>query len=123
MKKSIVYVLMLVSFIASFSSGYLLHGYLRNVNNDNQPQSEYEKVIFELEHGIKMAQARGDYRCCIEPACTMCYLEANKWNNFTPGTCACDDLAAQGRETCPQCEHSLNCEGGEDFRGCEINDK
>jgi len=37
-------------------------------------------------------------------------MEANQWNNFTAGTCACDDLIAQGKEPCPQCKRGL-CEG------------
>ena len=39
--------------------------------------------------------------CCIGPPCTMCYMEANEWNNHTPGTCDCEGLIAQGKEVCP----------------------
>lgn len=57
--------------------------------------------------GINRAKAEGDYRCCIEPDCTMCYMEGNKWNNGEAGTCACDDLIAKGEKPCPQCEKAL----------------
>jgi len=52
----------------------------------------------------------------------MCYMEANQWNNFTPGTCACDDLIAQGKEPCPQCKAGL-CQVGEDASSCDSDNK
>ncbi len=61
------------------------------------------------DYGIHMAQERGEYRCCIEPACTMCYFEANKWNYGKAGTCVCDDFIARGEEPCPQCVNALDC--------------
>lgn len=73
------------------------------------PQEIHQKIIQERDGAIQKAVEAGDYRCCINPPCTMCYLEANQWNNFTPGTCACDDLIAQGKEPCPQCQKGL-CE-------------
>lgn len=74
------------------------------------PVEMYQRIIQERNFAIIQAVARGDFRCCINPPCTMCYMEANQWNNYTPGTCACDDLITQGKEPCPQCERGL-CEG------------
>lgn len=74
------------------------------------PGEMYKRVIKERDYAISQAIARGDYKCCINPPCTMCYMEANQWNNFTAGTCACDDLIAQGKEPCPQCKKGL-CKG------------
>jgi len=71
---------------------------------------EKQEMIVELrDEAIREAEETGEYRCCIKPACTMCYMEANRWNNFKAGTCACDDLLAQGEEACPQCKNGL-CE-------------
>ncbi|MCG2686431.1 hypothetical protein L6258_03655 [Candidatus Parcubacteria bacterium] len=64
----------------------------------------YDQILAERDYAIQQAVAAGDYYCCIEPPCTMCYMEANRWNNQTAGTCACDDLIAQGKEPCPQCQ-------------------
>jgi len=49
-------------------------------------------------------------------------MEANKWNNFQAGTCACDDLIAQGKEPCPQCKTGL-CEVGESASSCDSDNK
>ena len=70
----------------------------------------YQTIISQKDHAIQKAKAEGDYHYCIEPPCTMCYMEANEWNNQTAGTCACDDLIAQGQEPCPQCKGGL-CSG------------
>jgi hypothetical protein len=79
----------------------------------------HEQIIAHRDIAIAKAKERGDYRCCIHPPCTMCYMEANQWNNQTPGTCACDDLIAAGKEPCPQCVHGL-CES-ETEDSCEAN--
>lgn len=63
----------------------------------------FERIINHRNIAIKEATASGVYNCCVDPLCTMCYMEANKWNDHTPGTCACDDSIAQGKEPCPQC--------------------
>ena len=69
----------------------------------------HQQILSERDHAIKVASEDGYYNCCIEPPCTMCYMEANIWNNYEAGTCACDDLIAQGKEPCPQCKNGL-CE-------------
>lgn len=77
------------------------------------PQEMYNQLISQRDIAIQKAVERGDYRCCIHPPCTMCYMEANQWNNYKAGTCACDDLIAEGKKPCPQCERGL-CETTED---------
>jgi len=72
-----------------------------------EPGVKLQRIIREQEQAIQEAVKEGVYKCCIEPACTMCYMEANKWNNYQAGTCACDDLIAQGEEPCPQCQKGL----------------
>ena len=69
----------------------------------------HEHMTKTREYGIKMAHERGEYNCCIEPDCTMCYSEGNKWNYGKAGTCACDDFIARGEEPCPQCARALSC--------------
>lgn len=90
-------------------AGYFVFN-IQNPNfKDLAPGEMYERIIEQRDYAISQAVMRGDFRCCINPPCTMCYMEGNQWNNFTPGTCACDDLIAQGEEPCPQCERGL-CE-------------
>lgn len=71
------------------------------------PKQKQEMIVSLRDEAIKEAEERGEYRCCIKPACTMCYMEANQWNNYRAGTCVCDDLLAQGKEACPQCKNGL----------------
>ncbi len=81
----------------------------------------YQKIISYRDLAIQKAVKSGNYKCCINPPCTMCYMQANEWNNFTAGTCACDDLIAQGKEPCPQCKTGL-CEAeGKNTGSCKIN--
>ena len=70
-------------------------------------QEMYQKNISQRDFAIQKAIKAGNYKCCIKPPCTMCYMEANQWNNQKAGTCACDDLIAQGKDPCPQCERGL----------------
>ncbi len=82
------------------------------------PEEMHQQIISNRGFAIQKAKDEGNYKCCIEPPCTMCYMEANIWNNHQAGTCACDDIIAQGKEPCPQCMNGL-CETGQ--KGvCEI---
>lgn len=115
MKKIIITILIL------FTGG--LAGYLIfNINNPGfeklNPQEMHKKIIAERDYAITQAVARGDFRCCINPPCTMCYMEANEWNNYTPGTCACDGLIAEDKEPCPQCQRGL-CQDPDN--SCKLN--
>lgn len=79
----------------------------------------YKRIVAERDFAIQKAVEKGEYKCCISPPCTMCYMEANQWNNFKAGTCSCDDLIALGKDPCPQCERGL-CE--KDKKGtCKVN--
>lgn len=111
---------MVASIIIGIILSYISFSYTNKSQNINS-QSILDSAVKIREAGIKMAQAEGKYRCCIDPPCTMCYLEANQWNNYTIGTCACDDLIALGQEPCPQCKKSFTCDSQEGFNGCEID--
>ncbi|MFH1317152.1 MAG: hypothetical protein ABII01_06535, partial [Candidatus Woesearchaeota archaeon] len=65
-----------------------------------------EIVLTELNLAIEDAKAQGKYRCCIEPACTMCYLGHWIWDD---GSCYCDDMIAQGLtdKVCPECKKGI----------------
>lgn len=84
------------------------------------PEEMRVRIISERDHAIRQAEENGEYRCCIEPPCTMCYMEANPWNNFIAGTCACDDLIAKGKEPCPQCLNGM-CENEPENAYCDLS--
>jgi hypothetical protein len=65
-----------------------------------------EIVISYLYDAIDHARDRGEYNCCIHPACTMCYL--GHWK-FEKGTCHCDEAIAEGRfdDVCPECRSGI----------------
>lgn len=71
------------------------------------PEEMHQQIISQRDFAIKEAIAHGDYNCCVEPVCTMCYMEANQWNHQTAGTCDCAGFIAQGEEPCPQCQRAL----------------
>lgn len=88
---------------------------------DLGPQEMYDRIVKERDHAINEVKLAGNYRCCIDPPCTMCYMGANKWNNFTAGTCACDDFIARGEEPCPQCSRGLEQIHDEENIFCDID--
>ncbi|MFC1711909.1 hypothetical protein ACFLZ1_05010 [Patescibacteria group bacterium] len=115
-----VLIILLLHFIIII--GVILY-FVKNtsINNFNKlnAQQMYETIINQRNFAINKAVAAGNYKCCIKPPCTMCYMQANKWNNYTSGTCACDDLIAQGKEPCPQCKEGI-CEA-EEKGFCQTN--
>jgi len=107
--------ILLLPFLLIFLVANLLFGISKKQNSFSRlnPQEKQQRIVEERDLAISLAVEAGDYRCCINPPCTMCYMEANQWNNFEAGTCACDDLIAQGKEPCPQCQNGL-CPKSED---------
>lgn len=90
------------------SIGIMIAIFFVNVYPTFQSSEERrDKVISELHLAIQAAEEEGTYKCCIEPACTMCYLNANKWNYGEAGKCYCDDFIAKGEEPCPQCKRGI----------------
>jgi hypothetical protein len=89
----IIIVLVLIVLLIGFSSSFLVKR-----NDLDNP----EVVIDNLYKAIDVAIEKGDYKCCIEPACTMCYL--GHWK-FEKGKCFCDDAIKQGNDdmVCPEC--------------------
>jgi len=110
------------SFLIIFFVGLVI-GYssfsIRNPKFENLGTEEmYKRIIKERDYAINKAVEAGVYKCCINPPCSMCYMEANQWNNWKAGTCACDDLIAKGKEPCPQCKEKLcGIRGG----SCDLN--
>ncbi len=114
-KISILLLLLIIGGLGFWFGKSLISSSFENLSS----QQMYEKITKQRDLAIQKAVKDGDYRCCIHPPCTMCYMEANQWNNNKAGTCACDDLIAQGKEPCPQCKSGL-CE--EDDKGvCKVN--
>lgn len=126
-KSLVILIIILVLFTFSGVSYSLYIGYHhmnihhgddnKTIDEEETSESLLEKVNEQIISGIKKATAEGKYKCCINPGCTMCFLEANEWNNHQAGTCACDDLIAQGKDPCPQCKRGLIQDTGV---SCEI---
>ncbi|NOX71208.1 MAG: hypothetical protein GXO64_00730 [Candidatus Micrarchaeota archaeon] len=73
-------------------------------------------MIEHLHEEIEYAESEGNYDCCIEPACTMCYLGSWIWDD---GKCRCDDMIELGEDdkVCPECKkgsHEQSCSSGND---------
>ena len=85
------------------------------------PQEMYKTVISDRDYAINQAVLAGKYHCCIQPPCTMCYMEANKWNNYIPGTCNCDNFIARGEKPCPQCQAGEVGMANSDQNHCDLN--
>ncbi len=64
------------------------------------------KIISDMESLIEEKTESGEYKCCIEPACDMCFLGHWLWDD---GICRCDDMIAKGEndKVCPQCIKGL----------------
>jgi len=64
------------------------------------------RVVTDLDRAISESVASGDYRCCISPACRMCYLGSWIWKD---GICRCDDMIRQGQfdKVCPECKTGI----------------
>jgi len=89
----------------------------------NIKPSDPDTVISELYSAIDLAEEQGNYRCCIEPACTMCYL--GHWG-FEKGTCFCDDAIKSGDfdKVCPECKSGIEqgaCSSTIE-EGCELDE-
>ncbi|MBL7159760.1 hypothetical protein ISS85_04745 [Candidatus Microgenomates bacterium] len=121
MKKLLVSKLPVKSLFLFLSGVFLAAILFITARSDNfsslSSQEMHQRIIKERDFAIQKAAKEGSYKCCIDPPCTMCYMEANEWNNQTAGTCACDELIAQGKDPCPQCERGLCSASKEGF--CE----
>jgi len=81
---------------------------------------EPEQIIEQLDAAIAQAREKGNYECCIEPDCKMCYL--GNWK-FEKGTCFCDDAIVENRndDVCPECKKGLKDGTCSSIKqGCEL---
>jgi|SRR3989338_1568389 len=64
------------------------------------------RIIKDMKILINEQAKEGNYRCCIEPPCTMCFMGNWLWDD---GICRCDDMIASGEfdKVCPQCKDKL----------------
>jgi len=113
MKKGYLFVFLFIFLIIVVNAIFL-------INNNKSP----EKVIENLYDAIELAEQKGEYKCCIEPACTMCYL--GHWK-FDKGTCYCDDAILEGRfdDVCPECVKGIEkgfCSSTVE-KGCELDEE
>lgn len=105
-------------FVAGAITGVFVFQQSANFSSLNLQEMQ-TRIVKERDFAIQKAIEAGVYKCCITPPCTMCFMEANHWNNQIAGTCDCDTLIAQGKEPCPQCVAGL-CEKS-DNGNCEVN--
>ena len=99
MKKIII----LITFLILIGSAFYFFNKISEVEEEILVP---EEVLVNLEAAIVQATKSGDYHCCIDPPCTMCYL--GHWK-FEKGTCYCDDAIREGRDedVCPECKKGL----------------
>lgn len=92
-------IIILLSLVFIFSGSYMI---IRSKNFEEKRLN----IIFELDSAIAKAKESGDYKCCIEPACRMCYL--GSWL-FEDGKCDCDGFIASGEldKVCPECKKGI----------------
>ncbi len=69
-------------------------------------QQKRNNIISLMEKTINQEVEAGNYKCCIEPACRMCFLGNWIWED---GKCACDTMIAQDKmdKVCPECVRGI----------------
>lgn len=69
-------------------------------------EKKRSNIISDMETLISQQVKEGNYKCCIEPACTMCFMGNWIWDD---GICRCDDMIVKGEldKVCPQCKRGL----------------
>jgi len=110
-------IIAITCFVLIGVGGYFVFNTYNSAFEKLSASEMYQRIIKERDYAIAEAIKDGNYKCCISPPCTMCYVEGNQWNNYTPGTCLCDELIAQGKEACPQCNRVITKESD---TSCEV---
>lgn len=82
-----------------------------------------ENIINDIESLIEEKTESGEYKCCIEPSCNMCFLGEWLWDD---GICRCDDLITNGEndKVCPECKAGIKegrCKSEKASGTCPIN--
>ncbi len=101
--KKILFMFFFIGMTMGIASGYLYP-------NFQTYQQKRENVISLMENAIDQEIKAGNYKCCIDPPCTMCFLGEWLWDD---GICRCDDMIASGEfdKVCPECKSGI--ESGE----------
>ncbi|MBD3156071.1 MAG: hypothetical protein GF368_05470 [Candidatus Aenigmarchaeota archaeon] len=68
-----------------------------------------ERILTEMDASIEQAKREGNYNCCIQPSCRMCFLGHWIWDG---GSCDCDNMILSGKvdEVCPECRKGMGDE-------------
>jgi len=106
-KKVLIVFFFFVLIVSSFGAGYFVYANFNPKFADLSPEEMYKTITQDRAYAIELAEKRGEYKCCIEPPCTMCYDGPTKWNYGQAGKCFCDDFIARGEEPCPQCKKGV----------------
>jgi hypothetical protein len=79
---------------------------MNNFVEQDRFETKRQILLNKLYENIEEATRDGRYRCCIKPACTMCYLGNWIWDN---GSCYCNDMIINGEfnKVCPQCKEGI----------------
>lgn len=69
--------------------------------NENFEQKR-RRILNEIFLSIEEAKNQGNYKCCIEPPCIMCFLGNWVWKD---GSCYCSDMLKENKLNlvCPEC--------------------
>jgi hypothetical protein len=97
-----------IVFIFGFAFGTIFYFLVFSPFNLTPLEKMPAKINDYLRIAIEKAERAGVYNCCVEPPCTMCFLEGNLWNNQKAGRCNCADFVRQGKQPCPQCKKILS---------------
>ena len=69
-------------------------------------EEKRNEILSEIDVALKEATESGNYKCCIEPPCKMCFLGNWIWED---GKCECDIMIAQEKwdKVCPECKAGI----------------
>lgn len=95
--------MILVFMVFGVAAGFIIGSLFPDTRNyEDRRHSLMDDMASLIEEKVDS----GEYKCCIEPACDMCFLGHWLWDD---GICRCDEMIASGQDdkVCPQCKKAL----------------
>jgi hypothetical protein len=95
--------IILIALILVFFLGYFA---IKDYSRTESFEQARSGILTDINDLLEKAEESGEYKCCIEPPCKMCFL--GNWI-FESGKCDCDRFIAQGDldNVCPECRHGI----------------